>query len=71
LRRIFYRTTTGYLPTAHGKNMMANAETKERAAVVVAARAREGSGAVAGRVRLAMLGFAAGEIALARADQYL
>jgi DNA-binding transcriptional LysR family regulator len=51
---LFYRTTTGYLPTAHGKNMMANAETMERAAIAVAARAREGSGAVAGRVRLAM-----------------
>ena len=51
---LFYRTTTGYLPTSHGKNMMANAETMERAAIAVAARAREGSGAVAGRVRLAM-----------------
>jgi DNA-binding transcriptional LysR family regulator len=51
---LFYRTTTGYLPTAHGKNMMANAETMEREAIAAAARAREGSGAVAGRVRLAM-----------------
>jgi DNA-binding transcriptional LysR family regulator len=51
---LFYRTTTGYLPTAHAKNMIASAETMERAAVAVAARAREGSGAVAGRVRLAM-----------------
>ena len=51
---LFYRTTTGYLPTAHAKNMMANAETMERAAIAVAARAREESGAVAGRVRLAM-----------------
>lgn len=51
---LFYRTTTGYLPTAHAKNMMANAETMERAAFAVAARAREGSRAVAGRVRLAM-----------------
>jgi DNA-binding transcriptional LysR family regulator len=51
---LFYRTTKGYLPTAHGKNMMANAETMERAAIAVAARAREGSGVVAGRVRLAM-----------------
>ena len=30
---LFYRTTTGYLPTAHAKNMMANAETMERAAI--------------------------------------
>jgi DNA-binding transcriptional LysR family regulator len=51
---LFYRTTTGYLPTAHAKNMIASAETMERAAVAIAARAREGSGAVAGRVRLAM-----------------
>ncbi len=51
---LFYRTTTGYLPTAHGKNMMAKAETMERAAIAAAARAREGSGAVAGCVRLAM-----------------
>jgi DNA-binding transcriptional LysR family regulator len=51
---LFYRTTTGYLPTTHAKNILASAETMERAAIAVAARAREGSGAVAGRVRLAM-----------------
>lgn len=51
---LFYRTTTGYLPTVHARNMLANAETMERAAIAVAARAREGSGVIAGRVRLAM-----------------
>jgi DNA-binding transcriptional LysR family regulator len=51
---LFYRTTTGYLLTVHGKNVVANAETMERSAIAVAARAREGSGAIAGRVRLAL-----------------
>jgi DNA-binding transcriptional LysR family regulator len=51
---LFYRTTTGYLLTPHGKNIVASTETMERAAIAVAARAREGSGAIAGRVRLAL-----------------
>ena len=51
---LFYRTTTGYLLTAQGKNVVASAETMERAAIAVAGRAREGSGAIAGRVRLAL-----------------
>jgi DNA-binding transcriptional LysR family regulator len=51
---LFYRTTTGYLLTAHGQNVLSNAETMERAALAVAARAREGSGAVVGRVRIAI-----------------
>src|SRR5580765_3865599 len=49
---LFYRTTTGYLLTPHGQNVLATAEAMERAALSVAARAREGSGAIAGRVRL-------------------
>ena len=52
---LFYRTTTGYLLTAHGQNVLANAETMENAALAVAARAREGSGTIAGRVRVAMV----------------
>ena len=32
---LFYRTTTGYLLTSHGKNMVANAEAMERAAIAV------------------------------------
>jgi DNA-binding transcriptional LysR family regulator len=51
---LFYRTTTGYLLTPQGKNVVASAETMERAAIAVAGRAREGSGAIAGRVRLAL-----------------
>ena len=51
---LFYRTTTGYLLTVHGQNVLSNAETMERAALAVAARAREGSGAVGGRVRIAI-----------------
>jgi DNA-binding transcriptional LysR family regulator len=50
---LFYRTTSGYLLTPHGQNVLASAEAMERAAITVAARAREGSGAVAGRVRVA------------------
>jgi DNA-binding transcriptional LysR family regulator len=51
---LFYRTTTGYLLTPHGKNVLPNAEAMERAAIAVAARAREGSGAITGRVRIAL-----------------
>lgn len=51
---LFYRTTRGYLLTPHGENVLANAEAMERDAIAVAARAREGSGAVAGLVRLAV-----------------
>jgi DNA-binding transcriptional LysR family regulator len=51
---LFYRTTTGYLLTPHGKNVVANAEAMERAAIAVASRAREGSGAILGSVRVAL-----------------
>jgi DNA-binding transcriptional LysR family regulator len=51
---LFYRTTKGYLLTPHGENVLSNAEAMEREAVAVAARAREGSGTVAGVVRLAV-----------------
>jgi DNA-binding transcriptional LysR family regulator len=51
---LFYRTTTGYLLTPHGKNALAQAEAMESAALALTARAREGSGVVAGRVRVAM-----------------
>jgi DNA-binding transcriptional LysR family regulator len=50
---LFYRTTAGCLLTSHGQNVLANAETMERAAVSVSARAREGS-EIAGRVRIAL-----------------
>jgi DNA-binding transcriptional LysR family regulator len=51
---LFYRTNTGYTLTAHGRNALTQAEAMERAALALMARAREGSGAVAGRVRVAM-----------------
>jgi DNA-binding transcriptional LysR family regulator len=51
---LFYRTTTGYLLTPHGRNALGQAETMESAALALPARARESSGAVAGRVRVAM-----------------
>jgi DNA-binding transcriptional LysR family regulator len=51
---LFYRTNTGYTLTAHGRNALTQAEAMERAALALAARAREESGAIAGRVRVAM-----------------
>jgi DNA-binding transcriptional LysR family regulator len=51
---LFYRTATGYLLTPHGQNALAQAEAMEAAALALAARAREGSGTIAGRVRVAM-----------------
>jgi DNA-binding transcriptional LysR family regulator len=51
---LFYRTSTGYLLTPHGHNALAQAEAMERAALALAARAREDSGVIAGRVRVAM-----------------
>jgi DNA-binding transcriptional LysR family regulator len=51
---LFYRTSTGYILTPHGHNALAQAEAMERAALALAARAREGSGAVAGLVRVAL-----------------
>jgi DNA-binding transcriptional LysR family regulator len=51
---LFYRTASGYLPTTHGQNALAQAEVMERAALAVAARAREDGDAAAGCVRVAM-----------------
>jgi len=51
---LFYRTNTGYTLTPQGRNAVAEAEAMERAALAAAARAREGSGALAGRIRIAM-----------------
>jgi DNA-binding transcriptional LysR family regulator len=51
---LFYRTNTGYTLTAHGRNALGQAEAMEHAALALTARAREGSGAIAGRVRIAM-----------------
>lgn len=51
---LFYRTATGYVLTPHGENVLPSAEAMERAVLAAAARAREGSGALAGRVRVAL-----------------
>jgi DNA-binding transcriptional LysR family regulator len=51
---LFYRTTSGYFLTPHGQNVLTSAEAMERAALAVAGRAREGSSAIAGRVRVAL-----------------
>jgi DNA-binding transcriptional LysR family regulator len=51
---LFYRTTTGYLLTAHGQNALPKAEAMEAAALALTARAREASGAMSGSVRVAM-----------------
>jgi DNA-binding transcriptional LysR family regulator len=51
---LFYRTNTGYTLTAHGRNAVTEAEAMEHAALALTARAREGSGEIAGRVRVAM-----------------
>jgi DNA-binding transcriptional LysR family regulator len=52
---LFHRTASGYRLTPDGQNAMANAEAMERAALAVGARAREQSGMISGRVRLAMV----------------
>jgi DNA-binding transcriptional LysR family regulator len=51
---LFYRTSTGCTLTPQGRNALAQAETMEAAALALAARAREGSGVIVGRVRVAM-----------------
>ena len=51
---LFYRTTTGYLLTPHGQNVLTNAEAMERAALAVSGRAREASDAPGGVVRIAL-----------------
>ena len=51
---LFYRTNTGYTLTAHGRNALMQAEAMEHAALALTARVREGSGVIAGRVRIAM-----------------
>jgi DNA-binding transcriptional LysR family regulator len=51
---LFHRTAAGYLLTPVGENILATAETMERAATGIDIRAREATGKMAGRVRLAM-----------------
>jgi len=51
---LFHRTAAGYVLTSHGVSVLSSAESMEAAAIAVAARARESSGAIGGRVRLAL-----------------
>ena len=51
---LFYRTASGYELTPQGRNLLSSAEAMEAAALAAAARARENTAAVAGRVRLAL-----------------
>ena len=52
---LFYRTAGGYQLTAEGERALAAAETMERGAFALENKIREPAGAIAGRVRLAML----------------
>lgn len=52
--QLFYRTTRGYVLSPRGHSVLSTAEAMERAALTVEARARENSGALTGRVRVAM-----------------
>lgn len=51
---LFYRTAAGYVLTPQGQNVLSSAEKMEAAAIAVAARAREKSAAIDGRVRVAL-----------------
>jgi DNA-binding transcriptional LysR family regulator len=52
---LFYRTAAGYLLTERGQRVVREAEAMEASALAIGARAREGTGPVAGRVRLALV----------------
>lgn len=51
---LFHRTAAGYLPTPLGQEILPTAENIERSAEGIALRARESTGRVSGRVRLAV-----------------
>jgi DNA-binding transcriptional LysR family regulator len=51
---LFHRTAAGYLPTPFGQEILPTAETIERAAEGIGLRARESTGQMSGRVRLAV-----------------
>jgi len=53
--QLFYRTRSGYRLTPHGESVRPSAETMESAALSIDARAREASGEVSGRVRIALV----------------
>jgi len=51
---LFHRTAAGYLPTPLGQEILPTAENIERAAEGIGLRARESTGRISGRVRLAV-----------------
>ena len=51
---LFHRTAAGYLPTPLGQEILPTAESIERAAEGIGVRARESTGRIAGRVRVAV-----------------
>src|SRR4029079_11725531 len=51
---LFHRTAAGYLPTPLGQEILPTAESIERAAEGIGVRARESTGRIAGRVRIAV-----------------
>jgi DNA-binding transcriptional LysR family regulator len=51
---LFHRTAAGYLPTPLGQEILSTAENIERAAEGIGVRARESTGRISGRVRLAV-----------------
>jgi DNA-binding transcriptional LysR family regulator len=51
---LFHRTAAGYLPTPFGQEILPTAENIERAAEGIGLRARESTGRISGRVRLAV-----------------
>jgi DNA-binding transcriptional LysR family regulator len=52
---LFYRTAGGYLLTPVGQSVLANAEAMEKAAAGLGTCAREATGNIGGRVRLALV----------------
>jgi DNA-binding transcriptional LysR family regulator len=52
---LFYRTAGGYLLTPVGQGVLANAEAMEKAAGALGTCAREATGTIGGRVRLALV----------------
>jgi DNA-binding transcriptional LysR family regulator len=51
---LFHRTAAGYLPTPLGQEILPTAENIERSAEGIGLRARESTGRISGRVRLAV-----------------
>lgn len=52
---LFHRTARGWLPTAQGERVLADAEAMEKSARGLAHRARDAAAALSGRVRVALI----------------